>query len=241
MFIMKLKIITIIIIVLLPTILYLGDSIGSPDEAMAKIIKRNSLESEGWELAKQGFYDQALVKYKAAQNPALLNYDYEKPELPIILIYIRQEKYEEALAIVSEDLKHRPDNTELNRQYKEIASLINARDSKTHKPIYEYILWLRQTYSKYFPPEGYGVGMTDWFVEDLIHLYDFMRDYNSGIALMDEMIKYHTQHTDPAHRSAHVKDAKEYQRVKEAWELDKKTGKHGHLQEVIRTSDIIGW
>ncbi len=227
--------------VLLSTKAYSEDSQLSHDEAINKIIKRNALESQGRTLAKHGFYDKALLKYKAAQDPALLNYDYEKPELPIILIYIRQGKYDEAMAIVSENLKKRPDNTEVIREYKELTALIQARNEKSNKPIYEYIDWLKQENSKFFPPKGYGVGMTEWFVDDLIHLYDFMRDYDSGIALMDELIKYHTQHPDANHRSAHAKDVREYQRVKEAWELDKKTGKHGHLQDVIRTSDIIGW
>jgi len=40
---------------------------------------------------------------------------------------------------------------------------------------------------------------------------------------------------------ATAKHVREYTRVKEAWELDKKTGQHGHLQEVIRTSDVISW
>lgn len=68
-----------------------------------------------------------------------------------------------------------------------------------------------------------------------------MHDYDAGIAFMDDIIKYHMNHKDPNHRSAHKKDVAEYTRVKQAWELDKQTGKHGHLQDVIRTSDVISW
>ena len=83
--------------------------------------------------------------------------------------------------------------------------------------------------------------MSDIFINDFIHLYDYMHDYDSGIAFVNEVIKYHTNHSDKAHRLANAKHVKEYIRVKQAWELDKSTGQHGHLKEVIRTSDVISW
>lgn len=210
------------------------------NEATNKIIKRTNLEREGRYFAKQGLYEEALIKYKAAQDPSLLNYDYEKPELPIIILYMRQGKFEQALQIVEENLKKRPGNQEVDREYRELLALIESRDTKNSKPIYDYIDYLKMKYSKYFPPNGYFVGMSGIYIDGLIHLYDYMHDYDSGIALMDEVIKYMVK--DKWMDNLGGRNAiKEYTRVKEAWELDKKTGQHGHLQDVIKTSDIISW
>ncbi len=211
------------------------------DESTQKIIRRTNLEREGDFFAKQGLYEEALIKYKAAQDPSLLNYDHEKPELPIIIIYIRQGKFEQALQIVDENLKKRPQNDEVIRQYRELSALIKARDTKSTKPIYGYMGYLKTKYPEYFPPNGRFVGKAGFYINDFIYLYDYMHNYDAGIAFIDEVIKYHTNHKDPNHRSAHAKDVREYTRVKQAWELDKKTGQHGHLQEVIRTSDVISW
>lgn len=227
------------------------------DEATKKIVLRNMLLDEGYYLAKQKLYEEALLKFKASMDPALLNYDYDKGggEVGIRNVYIRQGKFEQALQMIEDELKSLPaharitnDDTfagidELTRQRLELFALIKARDTKDTKPIYEYIDYVKVTskYSKLMPPRGYFVGMSDWLIDDLVHLYDYMHDYDSGIALMDEIIKYHSQHPDPAHRSAQAKHVKEYERVKKAWELDKSTGQHGHLQEVIRTSDFISW
>lgn len=230
---------------------------GSPSNDMStlKIIQRSELQNEGRILAENGRYEEAIAKYKASMDPSLLNYPYDKNggEFGIKKVYICQGKFEQALQMVDDklaSLKPEPENEniftgkdELSRERLELLALIEARDAKNNKPIYEYIdnLKTKSKYAKLFPPIGYAVGVSSWLIDDLIHLYDYMHDYDSGIAFMDEIIKYHTMHPDKNHRSAHAKDVKEYVRVKQAWETDKKTGQHGHLQDVIRTSDIISW
>lgn len=223
------------------------------DKSTMKIIERHKLQNEGEALAKRGEYDAALKKYQAAMNPALLNYDYEKgvAESATSTIYKRQGKLEEALRVVDFQLstlkneKSFPDGINgYERAYNkhlEILALIKVRDTNSTKPIYDYIMYIKSKYAEYFPPRGYVVGFSDSRIDDLIHLYDYLHDYDAGIAFLNEIIKYHTQHLDKNHRSANAKHVKEYTRVKEAWELDKKTGQHGHLQEVIRTSDVISW
>jgi hypothetical protein len=238
-------------VVLLSAPLLYCDGKMSPDEvsnagviSIKKIVERNKLEKEGRRLAKQGLYDDALVRFRAATNPALLN---DEGEASVALcsirrVYILQHRFEDALELNEKHiLPFNPKKDSYIDASLEILALIKARDTKSNKPIYGYINYIRTKYPQYFPPKGDVVGMTDIFVDDFIHLYDYMRDYDGGIALMDEMIKYYTSRPDPAHRSARANDVREYRRVKQAWELDKKTGKHGHLQEVIRTSDIIGW
>lgn len=206
-----------------------------------KIIRRHQFESRGLKLAKQGLYEEALSQYRAAQDATLLNYDYEKPIEPVKKIYIRQGKFEQALEIVDNLSKTQKNNDWLLLSHLEIQALIKARDTKNNKPIYDYINYVKTKYPKYFPPNGYFTGMSDIYINDFIHLYDYMHDYDSGIKFMDEVINYHISHPNKNHQSAHKKDVAEYARVKRAWKLDKETGQHGHLQDVIRTSNIISW
>ncbi|MFA5144002.1 MAG: tetratricopeptide repeat protein [Candidatus Omnitrophota bacterium] len=246
----------IVITVLSSSSLFCEETLPSRiDNATQKIIKRTNLEREGRLYAKQGLYDEALAKYKAAMDPSLLNYDHEvsTAKWSIEEIYKRQGKFEQALEMVNDKLKtfkaQTPNdniftgNDELGKERLELLALIKARDTKNKKPIYEYIDYIKtkSKYAKLLPPKGYITGGSDVLIDNLIHLYDYLHDYDAGIAFMDEIIKYHTQHKDKNHRSAHAKDVKEYIRVKKAWELDKKTGQHGHLQGVIRTSDVISW
>jgi len=205
--------------------------------------RRNSYEHEGLQLAKQGQYEEAIAKFELAADSSLIVQEHEKGLAigSIVRCYQRQNKFEEALKAYQWFIGQNKINDAAIEGEKELLSLLKAQGTKDNKPIYEYISYMKNKYAKYIPPNGYIVGETGILVDKLIHLYDYMCDYDPGIAFMDEMIKYHTQHPDKNHRSAHAKDVKEYIRVKEAWELDKETGQHGHLQEVIRTSDVISW
>ncbi len=213
------------------------------DERTRKIIKRHNLENEGWLLAKQHLFEEAIIKFRAAIDPSLINEEGEKVFAlsAIRNIYLRQGKLNDALELHEKYIL--PLNSKKDSYIDadlELRALIKARDIKNNKPIYDHIAYIRTKYEKYIPPKGYSVPY-DIEIDKLIHLYDYLHDYDSGITFIDEIIKYHTQHPDKNHRSAHAKDVREYTRVKQAWELDKKTGQHGHLREVIRTSDVISW
>lgn len=214
------------------------------DDWTNKIFRRNELEREGSLLAERGLYNEAIVRFRMAADASLIAQEHEKavPIGYIVRAYERQGKFEDAL---KENewfiVRHKNPADSAIEEKSKLLALIKARDTKNTKPIYDYINYLKTKYAKYFPPNGYMTGTSDILIDKLIHLYDYLHDYDSGIALMDEVIKYHTNHKDPNHRSAHAKDVIEYTRVKQAWELDKKTGQHGHLQEVIKTSDVIGW
>jgi len=209
----------------------------SNGETTRKIVKRNEFQQEGNLLARQGRYEEALEKYKLAIDPLLLNRESDKSYALCAMrnIYKYQGKLDDALTLHDKYiLIMNPKKGEFVEAHLEILALIKARDTKNFKPIYEYINYLKAKDKA----KNYAI---DSHADDLIHLYDYMHDYDSGIALMDEIIKYHANHPDKNHRSAHTKDVREYTRVKQAWELDKKTGQHGHLQDVIRTSDVISW
>lgn len=215
-----------------------------PDkEWMHKIVKRHEFEEEGWALVDRGLLNEAILKFRAATDPSLLNNEGDKVFAlwAISDIYRYQGKLNEALELHEKYiLPLNPSKDEYIEKRLELIALIRARETKSNKPIYDYINYLKTKYEKYLPPKGYATPYSSK-IEDLIHLYDYMHDYDSGVAFIDEIIKYHTNHPNKSHRSAHAKDVAEYARVKQAWELDKKTGKHGHLQDVIKTSDFISW
>jgi len=215
----------------------------SGDERTRKIIKRHNLENEAWSLAKQHLFEEAIIKFRAAIDPSLINEEGEKAFALCAIrnIYVREGKLNDALELHEKYIL--PLNSKKDSYIDadlELRALIKARNIKNNKPIYDHISYIKTKYEKYIPPKGYTVPY-DIEIDKLIHLYDYMHDYDAGIAFLDEVIKYHTQHRDKKHRSAHTKDVREYARVKEAWELDKKTGQYGHLKEVIRTSDVISW
>jgi len=216
----------------------------SGDEWAKRQGRRNGYERKGWQLAEQGRYEEAIANFIMAVDSSLIVQEHEKAFAigSIVKIYEREGKFEEALKVHQWFMGRHGNPTDGACEKRiELLALIEARDTKSNKPIYDYIGYLKTKYSKYFPPNGYLPGISGWLINDLIHLYDYMHDYDAGIAFMDEIIKYHTNHKDPNHRSAHAKDVREYTRVKQAWELDKKTDQHGHLKEVIRTSDVISW
>lgn len=213
------------------------------NEGIKRIIKRNELQREGYELVKQGLYEDAIKKYTMAMDPSLLNTEMDKDVALCAIrdIYKYQGKFKEALELNEKYIL--PLNPKKNSYLDtslELKSLIKAGDEKNNKPVYDYIKYLKIKYEKYIPPKGYQV-IYENVIDELIYLYDYMHDYDSGIAFMDEQIKYHTNHPDKNHKSANAKRVKEYTRVKQAWELDKNTGQHGHLKEVIKTSDVISW
>ena len=187
-----------------------------------RIIKRNNLQQEGRKLAEYGRYEEALDKYRSAMDPSLLNNDGDRsnPLCSIRDIYKYQGKFKEALELNEKEIVPRnPDKDEYVEASMELRALIRSSDMKNYKPIYDYIAYLKDKDGKRrFGPDSH--------VDTMIFLYDYMKDYDSGIMLMEDLIKYHTQHPNANHRSANAKRVKEYQRVKEAWELDKKTGKH---------------
>jgi hypothetical protein len=215
-----------------------------PDKAwMRKIAKRHEFEEEGRELAKNGKYDEAILKFKAATDPAVLNNESDKVHglWAICDIYKYQGKLNEALELHEKYiLPLNPKKEQYIEKRLELVAMIRARDTKNTAPIYQYINYIKTKYADYLPPKKY-TGTYGSEIDDIIHLYDYLRDYDTGIAFMNEIINFINTQKDHSYQTAYGKHVEEYARVKCAWELDKQTGQHGHLQEVIRTSDVISW
>ena len=207
----------------------------SGDEETRRILKRCDIERNGYNLAKQGLYEEAIVKYQQAIEPSLLNHEYDKDTAlwSIRDIHERQGKLDLALKEHDWFLKANPTKDQYLDKDLELRALIKARDTKSNQPIYDHIKYLRNKYKKYIPPQSQGdSGFHTTPIDSIIHLYDWMGDADGGIKFMEEIISSKTLYSN---------ERKEYERVKAAFEEDKRTGEKGHLAKVIATSDIIGW
>ncbi len=207
----------------------------SNDNATQKIMRRNDLQDEGRHFAKQGLYEEALEKYKQAIAPSLLNLESDKSTAlwSIRDIHQRQGKLDQALKEHEWFLKANPTKDEYLDKDLELRALIKARDTKSNQPIYEHIKYLRNKYKKYIPPQSQGdSGFHATPIDSIIHLYNWMGDADGGIKFMQEVLSSKTLYPN---------ERKEYERVKIAFQEDKRAGQKGHLSKVIATSDIIGW
>jgi len=205
------------------------------DEGTQKIVKRTDLELQASRLARHGFYEEALSKYREAINPSLLNNEYDKATAlgGIEDIYERQRKFDLALKIHQWFMKANPEKDYYIDKQLELEALIKARDSRSNETIYGHIAYLRRRYGKFIPPQSQGdSGFHSTPIEQIIRLYDWMGDSDGGIKFMNEVL---------SSKSIYPAEHKEYEKVKAAFEEDKRTGQKGHLQKVIETSNIIGW
>lgn len=207
----------------------------SRDDSTGKIIRRTELEHEAYALARHGFYGKALFKYQEALNPSLLNDEYDKSTALWAIRNIHQRQGKLDLAINEHEwfLKANPTKAEYLDKKLELEALINARIANSNQPVYDYIKYFRIKYKKYIPPKSKGdSGFHVLRIESIIHLYDWMGDADGGIKFMREVL---------SSKSLYPNERKEYERVKFAFEEDKRTGQKGHLQKVIETSDFISW
>ena len=205
------------------------------DDATQKILRRNALQNEGYYFSERGLYDQALTKFQEAIQPTLLNTEHDKSTAlwAILKVHQRQGKLEIALEELNLIPKINQQKDSFVDEKLELKALIDARNTSFNKPIYEHIKYLKEKYKKYIPPQSKGdSGFHTIPINDIIHLYNWMGDADGGIQFMNEVLSSKTLYPE---------ERKDYERVKAAFEEDKRTGQKGHLQKVIETSDIIGW
>ena len=205
------------------------------DNETSKILKRSEIEREGYNLAKQGLYVEAIAKYEQALDASLLNQESDKSTAlwSIRDIHQRQGKLDQALKEHEWFLKANPTKDEYLDKDRELRALVKARDEKSNRPIYDHIIYLRTKYKKYIPPQSQGdSGYHAIPINDIIHLYDWMGDTDGGIKFISEVLSSKTLYSN---------ERKEYEDVKTAFEEDKRTGQNGHLQKAIQASSIIGW
>ena len=208
------------------------------DDRFARIYKQQILIQDGSALARQGQFDDAIIKFKRALQPDMLLHDYSD-DVPVFLIARTlklQRKYEEALKLLVPILNKYPDK-ESNwvDERKEIEALMVLRDTGSSKDIYAHINFLKQKNRKWLPPNP--PTPTIIFVETTIfRLYDEIGDFDAGINFAEEFLKYQkSRGIDPYQPINH------YFQMKRAFEQDKREGRKGATMQLILRSKHFTW
>ena len=192
----------------------------SYDEGIRKVLKRGNLEKQARLLEKQGLYKEAILKYKESIQDSLLNHEYEAStgHGGIMNIYVKQGKFEDALKELQWFIttNYNPAAKPWLDQQLELESLIKSRDTKSAKPIYDHIQYLREKHKKYLPPKGADVIMAT----PIIRLYDYIGDYDGGIAFVEGFIEFYAKRWRV--KPENIGSKNPYFQVKQAFEADKK-------------------
>ena len=217
------------------------------DDGTRKILVRNQIQDEAKRLKEQARYEEAVVKYREALNPSLLNHDYEGAVAhgAIRDIYIMQGKYELASDELRWFVEHNYNAKQkpwLDKEL-EIKVLVKARETKSSQPVYDHIQYLKEKYKGELPPKRYqSTGYSTIVTSDIIRLYDHIADYDAGIAFVDSVVNYFCSKNKSLRRvttsqealkkaeerGKHWREYKkiyEYLKVREAFEADKKEGR----------------
>lgn len=210
-------------------------SVVSADMFDHKLGTRLGYEREGYRLAKQGKYEKALEKYRQANNPELFNYDHDKSSSlgAIVRLYKRMGNFEEALKnyLLFKGPNDAEDWPGIDEE-RELRALIESKKIGSNNPIYDHIEYLKNKHKKYLPPPGGDSGFHLGPMSSIIHLYDYMGDAQGGIDFAQFIL---------SSKKLSRFERAELEKVKAAFEEDKRTGQKGHLQKVIETSQYISW
>lgn len=211
-------------------------------EDFIKIVKRNALESEARKLERQGRFDAAILKFREAIRPELINTEAEKGVSlgHIIKIQQLQGKYEEALQGIKWHLGMAPDKDSYIWIKRELEAYLAWQKTGSPEPIYKFISDLRAAYQNFLPPKQVHA-MFEWPIVEVIKAYDALNDYDRGIFFMDEIIAClkATRKTkfDP---SKHKIDA-DFVKIRQGFIDDQKNGTRGSATQAIIQSDCFPW
>lgn len=223
------------------------------DEGTRKILRRVALRDEGRALERKGLFEEAIAKYKEAMHPSLLNRESDAfvSKGALIDVYAKIRKYELALELAEERLRWKPESPHFQDSQRELEALIKARDTGSNEPIYEHIAYLRKKWKKFLPPKT----SDSIQASTIIRLYDYIGDYDAGIAFVDGALAYIESYDRKkfgglrSFNSAH----KAYLKVKEAFERDKAEGREsctaakpgevcmGRATKALIQSDYFPW
>ena len=216
---------------------------------------RVSLESEARKLAKEGYYDEAIVLYEKAIEPQNINYEHEKSTATGAIAEIHKWKgeYEKSLKYANWFLRNKPDFEPALIEKKEIEALIQYKNTAKEDAVVDHINLLKLKNSKRLPPNGYTSSSTI-VISDIVRLYDTIGDYDAGMKFVNEILDYAFK-TDKSNinflktskecseviseleskndgaKAYAYKMLREYLLVREAFEQDKKEGKKGSMKE----------
>lgn len=203
------------------------------DEGTRKIIKQTEIEREARRLAKQGRYEEALIKYQEALNPSLLNREEEKATAlwGMMRIHQKQKKYQLALEELQWFLNANPRKKNYWDKKTELVGLIEADKKESTEPIYNAIKLIKENNKEVLPPEKYQ-SYTNGVASQIIQLYDYMGDLDGGIAFIDNIA---------SSKNMHSSDRKNYLLIKQAFIKDKTNKTKGGATKALIESNYFIW
>lgn len=220
------------------------------------------LEREARSLIQRQQLDEAVLKYKEALHPVLIRNEADRSGAlwGILQIHQWQGKFELALEELQWFLKARPDKDYYIDKKFELEALIKARDTGSNQPVYEFIEYMKKKWASLLPPKGSNT-YTDSVLSPILQLYEYMGDYDSGMAYVDEILDYEYNRTKikkvftSAEADQRMQDLqqrrergwqdykaiRDWLRIREGFEQDKREGTKGRALRAILDSDIIPW
>lgn len=152
-----------------------------------RIFARAELEKSGNKMVRRGKYKKAIESYKESIEPKYINRRHEKSTSvgALVKVFKLQRNYERVL----EFQNWFPVNPATIRERHEIEALNTFWTTGDPKKVYSHLQLLRNEEKRDLPPEGYGASVSI-VVADIIRLYDNVKDYDAGIAFIDEVLAY---------------------------------------------------
>lgn len=191
------------------------------------------LAIEGYELEKQGKFDQALAKYQESLNPQYNKARWEEGSgrSGIRRLYIKWGKYEKAREATKWFLESKK---ELKNPTKELVwevdALIEYQKTGNPQKILEHIEYLKKQYAVSLPPKPWNGG-TPTITGKLFRFYNLIGDHNSGIKLIDESFKVFREYDMKKYGKPKLgRTDAAYQSVRDGFERDKVEGFKGCAQ-----------
>lgn len=197
------------------------------------ILQQEKILREGDNLAEQGRFEDAIVKYNEALTPTYIISDQAAagPMGSLLRVYRHLGDYEKAKQYLQWYLDRNPAAHMVIDQKMELEALLKEKETGSTEPVYEFIAYLKDKYETSLPPNNLN-SFTAIVASKIISLYDHISDYDKGIEFADRVL---------AHPELTEKTRQEYQKIKVAFEEDKAKGTKGSPTNALIQSDYFPW
>lgn len=209
-------------------------SVSPQSDSKTKIYKRNKIQDEGKALVKKGLLEEAILKYREALNPDVINSENEKSTAiaRIVDILVIQGKYKEALEQYRWFIDNRPTHWRTIDKKLELEAYVASVERNSSEPIKQYIHYLKEKYRKDLPPQKYDYTFSCVVTSPIIRMYDDIGDIDGGIAFVRGILAY---------EKLPARSREQYEKVLQAYEQDKREGSHGRASAYLVQSGYFLW
>ncbi|MSR77657.1 MAG: hypothetical protein EXS63_05465 [Candidatus Omnitrophica bacterium] len=208
------------------------------------IWEQHQLQQEGQKLVKNGFYEEAISRFREALSPRYIKFEDDKgfAKYSITHVLILQGKYDAALKEYQWFLDQNKKNNKAIVHAREIQALKEYQSTQDPQTILNYIDLLKNEYADSLPPQGYDSGIGVGQIATILRLYDTIGDQDAGIRYIDEIMEYFKQNDIRRKGSYQPGNADQaYLKLREAFEKDKAVHTKGGATKALIQSDYFPW